>query len=199
MTMNRAARRRQERADGKRHEKIMRMHKEGASVADLEKAYDGINDKVRGKLEQLARENFKDYSAASLITLMEAGNSRESCIDFVKNTLTQVQNQLTSGEIGETLLRDYGITLDMDDALEPVKLDKNWKDERTVKHEAFWKRENDRPCSTVFVCSECGKKAYDMTGGCSHKQLHNKRKCTLVFCPNCGSRMSGMEEDRNEG
>ena len=54
-----------------------------------------------------------------------------------------------------------------------------------------WKAENTRPKSPMFVCSLCGKKAYDRPYG-SAKHV-NKKACKLKYCPNCGARMEGME------
>ena len=54
-----------------------------------------------------------------------------------------------------------------------------------------WKAENTRPKSPMFVCSLCGKKAYDRPYG-SAKHM-NKKACKLKYCPNCGARMEGIE------
>lgn len=54
-----------------------------------------------------------------------------------------------------------------------------------------WKAENTRPKSPMFVCSLCGKKAYDRPYG-SAKHM-NKKACKLKYCPNCGARMEEME------
>ena len=54
-----------------------------------------------------------------------------------------------------------------------------------------WKSENTRPKSPMFVCSLCGKKAYDRPYGLAKHM--NKKACKLKYCPNCGARMEGME------
>lgn len=50
-----------------------------------------------------------------------------------------------------------------------------------------WQEANNRPHSTLFVCSECGKTAY---------YIHGREKiCGYRFCPNCGVRMGENEKD----
>ena len=50
-----------------------------------------------------------------------------------------------------------------------------------------WIPENDRPCSTKWICSECHEIAYN-------KQRNGNQKiCTLKFCPYCGAKMDGKE------
>ena len=56
-----------------------------------------------------------------------------------------------------------------------------------------WKAENTRPKSPMFVCSLCGKKAYDRPYG-SAKHM-NKKACKLKYCPNCGARMEGITNE----
>lgn len=45
---------------------------------------------------------------------------------------------------------------------------------------AKWKKENSRPKSYLYVCSNCGKIAY-----------FSGTKCGYNFCPNCGRDMRG--------
>ena len=50
-----------------------------------------------------------------------------------------------------------------------------------------WIQENDRPCSTKWICSDCHEIAYN-------KQMNGNMKiCTLEFCPYCGAKMDGKE------
>ena len=52
-----------------------------------------------------------------------------------------------------------------------------------------WIAENSRPKSFMFVCSLCGKKAYDRPYGSAK---HTSPKvCKLKYCPNCGAKMEG--------
>ena len=51
----------------------------------------------------------------------------------------------------------------------------------------YWREENARPKSFLFVCSVCGKKAHARPSGGLKSW---KKSCGLKWCPNCGARMS---------
>ncbi len=53
---------------------------------------------------------------------------------------------------------------------------------------ARWIEENTRTKSYKFVCSACGKVAYD-TPICGDKHWATKRPCSLQYCPHCGAKM----------
>ena len=48
-----------------------------------------------------------------------------------------------------------------------------------------WKKANNRPKSYIRVCSVCGKEAYFCGKGCSYK-----------YCPNCGAKMRGYDDEQ---
>ena len=57
-----------------------------------------------------------------------------------------------------------------------------------------WIEENIRPKSYMWVCSECGRTAYDMP-------MYSKKRyvkiCSLAYCPHCGVKMVGEQEVRS--
>lgn len=57
-----------------------------------------------------------------------------------------------------------------------------------------WIEENIRPKSYMWVCSECGRTAYDMP-------MYSKKRyvkiCSLAYCPHCGAKMVGEQEVRS--
>ena len=57
-----------------------------------------------------------------------------------------------------------------------------------------WIEENKRPKSYMWVCSECGRTAYDMP-------MYSKKRyvkiCSLAYCPHCGAKMVGEQEVRS--
>ena len=52
-----------------------------------------------------------------------------------------------------------------------------------VRH-GYWENANGRPKTYIRKCSVCGKEAYFCGRGCSYK-----------FCPNCGSKMDGGQNN----
>lgn len=64
-----------------------------------------------------------------------------------------------------------------------------------TKPVGYWKRENERYKSYIFICSVCGKKAYFVTGAAG-KRTSSIRKCHYKYCPYCGIRMINIDEDR---
>ena len=58
-----------------------------------------------------------------------------------------------------------------------------------------WIEENIRPKSYMWVCSECGRTAYDMP-------MYSKKRyvkiCSLAYCPHCGVKMVGEQEVRDK-
>ena len=58
-----------------------------------------------------------------------------------------------------------------------------------------WIEENKRPKSYMWVCSECGSTAYDMPM-CSKKGY--VKICSLAYCPHCGAKMVGEQEEVHE-
>lgn len=58
-----------------------------------------------------------------------------------------------------------------------------------------WIEENKRPKSYMWVCSECGRIAYDMP-------MYSKKRyvkiCSLAYCPHCGAKMVGEQEVRDK-
>lgn len=65
-------------------------------------------------------------------------------------------------------------------------------DVQEVRH-GRWLRENARPRSSIFLCSVCKAKAYFIVG--NHKRTP-PASISYKFCPNCGARMDGEENDR---
>ena len=68
-----------------------------------------------------------------------------------------------------------------------------WKmSEEKLPH---WIEENIRPKSYMWVCSECGRTAYDMP-------MYSKKRyvkiCSLAYCPHCGVKMVGEQEVRDK-
>lgn len=53
-----------------------------------------------------------------------------------------------------------------------------------------WIPENDRPCSTKWICSECHEIAYNK------QRKGNPKICTLKFCPYCGATMKVPQGSR---
>ena len=63
----------------------------------------------------------------------------------------------------------------------------------SVRH-GHWVEENTRTHSMQFKCSECGRIAY-------YPQNHHStepKRCGYAYCPNCGARMDGGEDDADE-
>ena len=58
---------------------------------------------------------------------------------------------------------------------------------------AYWKKDNNRPKSTMYRCSECGDIAYS-TPQCRKKDIIG---CTYKYCPNCGANMNVEERINN--
>ena len=52
-----------------------------------------------------------------------------------------------------------------------------------VRH-GYWENANGRPNTYIRKCSVCGKEAYFCGRGCSYK-----------FCPNCGAKMDGGQNN----
>ena len=66
-------------------------------------------------------------------------------------------------------------------------------DAEPVKH-GHWVEENTRTHSMQFKCSVCGRIAY-------YPQNHHStepKRCGYAYCPNCGARMDGGEDDADE-
>ena len=55
-----------------------------------------------------------------------------------------------------------------------------------------WIEENSRPKSTQFLCSACGGKAYSPQ---PNGKKDAKKYCPYKYCPNCGARMKGADDD----
>lgn len=49
--------------------------------------------------------------------------------------------------------------------------------------------DDGRPCSIMFTCSECGKKAYFVHGKARGRNKE-KRFCGYLYCPWCGAKMT---------
>lgn len=64
----------------------------------------------------------------------------------------------------------------------------------TAEKHGHWVEENTRTHSMQFKCSECGRIAY-------YPQNHHStepKRCGYAYCPNCGARMDGGEDDADE-
>lgn len=55
-----------------------------------------------------------------------------------------------------------------------------------------WLEANERPCSAIFKCSECGGIAY-FNHGSNHKKKRIK-ECRYKYCPSCGIEMEAYEK-----
>ena len=55
---------------------------------------------------------------------------------------------------------------------------------------AEWCPENVRPKSSIFLCTNCGGRAY-------YPQNHHggEKKCGYDFCPHCGARMGNSNSN----
>lgn len=62
--------------------------------------------------------------------------------------------------------------------------------EEQLPKEGEWIEENRRPKSYAFVCSECGRTAYDV----QPTRGEWPKRCRYAYCPNCGARMKGEQE-----
>ena len=49
-----------------------------------------------------------------------------------------------------------------------------------------WGEENTRPKSQIFICSECGGKAYFPQ---AFRRIKPRKECRYQYCPNCGAKM----------
>lgn len=67
-----------------------------------------------------------------------------------------------------------------------MEYEKGVSDEQKETARVYWKRENARPRSCIFICSACGGKAYFIVG--NHKRTPTKT-IPYKFCPNCGVKM----------
>jgi hypothetical protein len=67
-----------------------------------------------------------------------------------------------------------------------VKLNEALQEKQEVKH-GRWVKENNRPKSEVFICSECNLLAYSPWTG--NRRNAKPNICHYNYCPNCGSRM----------
>lgn len=55
-----------------------------------------------------------------------------------------------------------------------------------VRH-GYWENANGRPKTYIRKCSVCDKESYFCGRGCSYK-----------YCPNCGSKMDGGDNDASD-
>ena len=60
-----------------------------------------------------------------------------------------------------------------------------------VKH-GRWIEENRRPKSSQFYCSECHRIAYDIQ---PNRVKGWVKRCRYAFCPNCGAKMDGDDDE----
>ena len=81
------------------------------------------------------------------------------------------------------------IELDAADALEAAEK-RIAELEAQLPKEGEWIEENRRPKSYAFVCSECGRTAYDV----QPTRGEWSKRCRYAYCPNCGARMKGEQE-----
>lgn len=56
---------------------------------------------------------------------------------------------------------------------------------------AKWIPENQRPKSSIWLCSECGNRAYYIIGNA--RKGEKPETIPYRFCPNCGTRMNGRK------
>ena len=64
-------------------------------------------------------------------------------------------------------------------------------DVQPVRH-GKWEEENSRPSSWAFYCSECKRTAYDPQ---PHRMKGFVKRCRYAYCPNCGARMDGGQNE----
>lgn len=55
-----------------------------------------------------------------------------------------------------------------------------------------WQEENRRPRSSIFYCSICHRTAYDIQ---PTRDKAWKKHCRYAYCPHCGARMDGGENE----
>ena len=60
----------------------------------------------------------------------------------------------------------------------------------------FWRRDNARDRSYIYVCSACGKKAYFIPGGSRKHPKARTPKCEYKYCPYCGAYMVDGCDDK---
>lgn len=59
----------------------------------------------------------------------------------------------------------------------------------------YWIRANERKRSPEWICAVCGVRVMDLTVGLRRRPAR-MQYCTYKFCPYCGARMGGYDEDK---
>ncbi len=73
----------------------------------------------------------------------------------------------------------------------PLKNPLEWVKKMSEEKLPHWIEENKRPKSYMWVCSECGRTAYDMP---MYQKKRYVKICSLAYCPHCGAKMVGEQE-----
>lgn len=131
---NREERRRVNRQQKKIAEQRYLLERNGIKVEDLDKAYhDGIKF-ANKELQKNISNIVIDCYAAAMIALLDAGNDRDDAVRFINAMSQALATKIDSWEMAERILDEYGIRIDFDDVLDPIKLDPDWKP-KEVKEE----------------------------------------------------------------